>query len=56
MVSTLFTALALIAAGQGGNVPSEPAATQMRSSGTSEIPPAGRVRGRAPKVAHRRHG
>jgi hypothetical protein len=56
MVSALFTALALIAAGQGGNVPSGPAATQMRSSGTSECSPAVQARGRAAKAAHRRHG
>ena len=35
MVSALFTALALIAAGQGGSAPSGSAATQMGSNAMS---------------------
>ena len=52
MVSALFTALALIAAGQGGSAPAGTAATQMQS-GASEAPSALRASGRVAKAEHR---
>jgi hypothetical protein len=56
MTSALFTALALIAAGQAGNVTSGPAATHARSTGTNESPAPMQSHGRAATAEHRRNG
>ncbi|MGZ8312028.1 MAG: hypothetical protein ACXWUX_09485 [Allosphingosinicella sp.] len=56
MVSALFTALALIAAGQAGPASSTPAATQARTSGVSQSQAPTRPSGRAAATAQRRHG
>ena len=56
MVSALFTALALIAAGQAGPAPSTPAATQTRTSGVSPSQAPEPPNGRAAMAAQRRDG
>ena len=56
MASVLFTALALIAAGQGGNVPAAPATTQARTTGSSDCPAEMRANARTAVTERRRHG
>ena len=56
MVSALFTALALIAAGQAGPAPSTTAATQARTSGMSPSVTLTRSSRRLVTSAQRRNG